>query len=392
MKKILALILALVGLTTFTLTGCNVKPTLPENNNELVQSEKKPVLIQAINCSLSPTVTTYSEGDQVYLSKTITATVEPVNASNKALDFSIDWQAGAERSAEPVTDYVNVIQDSDGSLSATVYCYKAFGDDKVIITATARDGGAKGFCTVNYVGIASEMNVTSTLSVSNNEERGDYYELTTNQSYDFNVELSNIFGATSYSDLTYAVTGYGSFYVTSLSVDVENTYLFDFSTCDIEEKYFNVNVANNKICITTNDNSFSSGSFVDYFYKDSSTSFWVEEKGYIIDSYNFSTVQDFVNRYPNAVKENSIGSLVIPDKDGNPTYKLHDLLRPNSFPSEPGSFMISYYKESVYNLSALSSYYFEITISDSVSGMSKSFKFTIRPAVSSVNLPDNIEF
>ena len=71
----------------------------------------------------------------------IEAYVVPENANNREVDFSVAWGEGAQRSAEPVTDYVTVTPESDGSRVATVACIKGFGDDIILITVTTRDGG-----------------------------------------------------------------------------------------------------------------------------------------------------------------------------------------------------------------------------------------------------------
>ena len=82
----------------------------------------------------------------------IEAYVVPENANNREVDFSVAWGEGAQRSAEPVTDYVTVTPESDGSRVATVACIKGFGDDIILITVTTRDGGFQATCTVTFEG------------------------------------------------------------------------------------------------------------------------------------------------------------------------------------------------------------------------------------------------
>lgn len=87
----------------------------------------------------------------------IEATVTPENATNQDVDYSVAWGEGAQRSAEPVTDYLTVTQDTDGSKTATVTCKKAFGNDTIIITVTTRDGGFTATCTVVYEGVPNRI-------------------------------------------------------------------------------------------------------------------------------------------------------------------------------------------------------------------------------------------
>lgn len=164
-------------------------------------------------------VRTMSTESEQYLERTLTATVLPKNATNQKVDYSIAWAQDASLKDSDVTEYVKVIQDSDGSLSATVRCYKAFANDKIVITCTTRDGNKTATCEVTYKGLATSMNITSAngLSLSNTEERGDYYLLYTGNDYTFNVELKDAFGgAVSTDNLKIEYRGEGG--VTKLSL------------------------------------------------------------------------------------------------------------------------------------------------------------------------------
>lgn len=84
---------------------------------------------------------------------TLTATVYPEDASNKALDWivsfvdpSASWAVG-----KTVTDYVTVTPTSDGALTATVENLQAFGE-QIQVKATSRDNPeAYATCTVDYL-------------------------------------------------------------------------------------------------------------------------------------------------------------------------------------------------------------------------------------------------
>lgn len=87
----------------------------------------------------------------------IEAYVTPENATNREVDFSVAWGDGAQRSAEPVTNYVTVTPQSDGSRIATVACSQGFGNDTILITVTTRDGGFQATCTVTFEGAPSSL-------------------------------------------------------------------------------------------------------------------------------------------------------------------------------------------------------------------------------------------
>lgn len=82
----------------------------------------------------------------------LTATIMPENATNKAVDWTIgfvdaesEWATG-----KTVTDYVTVTPTADGALTANVECVKDFGE-QVRVTVTSRDNTAvKANATVDY--------------------------------------------------------------------------------------------------------------------------------------------------------------------------------------------------------------------------------------------------
>ncbi len=142
----------------------------------------------------------------------IEAYVYPEDASNKQVDYSVAWGEAPTHGAEDVSDYLTVTQDADGSRLATVSCKKAFGEDKIIITVTTRDGGFTDTCTVSFVGIASEISIScDTLTVKTTTERGSYYELGTSRTYDFHVNLTNVLDAVAH-DYEVTIGGVGNAY------------------------------------------------------------------------------------------------------------------------------------------------------------------------------------
>lgn len=83
---------------------------------------------------------------------TLTATVSPKTADNKAVDWAVSFvnPSSSWASGKTVTDYVTVTPTSDGALNATVNCLKAFGE-QIKVTVTSRvNPEAKAECTLDY--------------------------------------------------------------------------------------------------------------------------------------------------------------------------------------------------------------------------------------------------
>ena len=82
----------------------------------------------------------------------VTASVQPSDALNKEVDWSIAWAnaLSAWAKGKTVTDYVTITPTADGAQTANVSCLQAFGE-QIVVTATSRDNtSAKGSCTVDY--------------------------------------------------------------------------------------------------------------------------------------------------------------------------------------------------------------------------------------------------
>ena len=143
----------------------------------------------------------------------IKATVIPDDASNKAVDFSVEWGYATVHKDEAVTDFVTVTQEYDGSVNATVSCKKAFDTDKIIVKVTTREGGFTAKCTVTFLGVATSMNISaSDLTPISSVERGVYYQLGTKKTYTFNIALDNDFGNVGSKNLTAIVGAVGNLY------------------------------------------------------------------------------------------------------------------------------------------------------------------------------------
>lgn len=125
---------------------------------------------------------------------TLTATIEPSDATNKSVTYSAAWknQNSTWANGKTVADYVTVQQESEGSLKATVTCLKAFGE-QVIITCTVDDNlDLKATCTVDYLRkpLGANLNIAVTGALSGSEEWSFNYA-TQNATVDFPL-LKNI--------------------------------------------------------------------------------------------------------------------------------------------------------------------------------------------------------
>lgn len=83
---------------------------------------------------------------------TLTATITPSDAYNKAVDWSVAFvnPSSAWASGKSVTNYVTVTPTSDGALTANVECKAAFGE-QIKVVCTSRDNpDASAECIVDY--------------------------------------------------------------------------------------------------------------------------------------------------------------------------------------------------------------------------------------------------
>lgn len=153
--------------------------------------------------------TTSSEPSSV----TLTATVLPESATNKLVDWSIEWlNPNSEFAAgKDVTDYVTVTPLAAGSNTATVTCLLPFDNETIIITVTTRDGGFQATCTVIFRGIATQFTVDTSQLTSVVEGGFTIYEVGSNSTITLPLNLSNSFDSVLATDLSVSVQGQGSF-------------------------------------------------------------------------------------------------------------------------------------------------------------------------------------
>lgn len=222
-KKVLATILAVATLSTcaFTAVACS------KDNKEEAKIEQTQSDIAATQNSFSTKfvntkhvklmAATPMVASETSVSQTLVATITPNTATNKKVDWSISWLDSTAAGNAKVTDYVTVTPLNDGSLTATVTCYKAFEQD-VLVTVTTREGGFQADCIVTFVGFPASMSITSS---SLSPTSGNTYGLGVGLTYDFDINLSNVFGVVGekYHDYSVGVQATGTLTVGTLEDD-----------------------------------------------------------------------------------------------------------------------------------------------------------------------------
>lgn len=83
---------------------------------------------------------------------TLQATVKPDNADDKSVDWLVEWVNPLSTwvNGKAVTDYVTVTPSSDGSATANVSCFQAFGEQVRVTVVSRQNENAKADCMVDY--------------------------------------------------------------------------------------------------------------------------------------------------------------------------------------------------------------------------------------------------
>lgn len=170
-------------------------PTPEEPTEETAPIEATISNSEHVALAMSAAVTA---ADGYTKSVTLTATVMPEDAPDKSVDWSIAWNEAPTYGSNPVTDYVTVTPQSDGSNVATVTCLKPFALDTIIITCTTRVGGFTATAQVSYAGFPTELGFT-TSSMTGKVDSGwggiTVYEAQCGNTYSIPITLDNGFHA-----------------------------------------------------------------------------------------------------------------------------------------------------------------------------------------------------
>lgn len=199
-KRIMSivLILSLVATLVFgTLVACSV---LNENSADYVaedgdgnKMETGKVHMMPSKMSFSAAALAAAGGQGVTIS--IQATVLPVEAQNKLVDWSVEWGSASTFGENPVTDFVTVTPQADGSNIANVTCYKAFSGDTIVVSVITRDGGFTATCSITFVGNPSTLEIVATGAEVKTDSGWNVpiVEVFSGKEYNFDLKFDNIF-------------------------------------------------------------------------------------------------------------------------------------------------------------------------------------------------------
>lgn len=352
--KVIAIFLVIATIFSMSIVfvGCSSKndenPTVSTNEPNLDYSQDAVYdMPQVMAFSAQTLATAQATGKTVDIK--IKATVIPSDAANTLVDYSIAWGSAPTHGKEAVTDYVTVTQDTEGGLTATVSCKKAFDSDKIIITVTTRDGGFTATCTVTFVGVANTMGIScDNLMLTSDSNRGIHYQLGKNRTYTFNINLDNTFNSVGSKNLTVTLGGYGSLYFGKTFSDATSgmSYFSEMTKrnmSDMVDRFItSASISGTTLTIKTGSK------LVDEYYS------YSESDEYGIGTYTYDRYV-FYDEYDMGLVG---GSTASDDYTGN----------------------------SEYNLKNLPSCYFTVTVKETVSGLSETFKVWLVSSVQRVTL------
>ena len=155
------------------------------------------------------------------VSKTLTATVLPADAPNKAVDWVVKWSDDAPLKDKNISEYITVTPASDGALTATVTCKKSFRGSVAYIIVTTRESKYEATCQITFDGIPSSLTVdTSSLTSHSILGLSNSYAVKVGTT-SLAVDLTNVFGDVGesyFNNITVTVTAVGSIKVDNYSV------------------------------------------------------------------------------------------------------------------------------------------------------------------------------
>ena len=294
----------------------NIDTETPEFDN----SEFVPV---ALKMSKEFTVHTAENGQQS-ISKTITATVMPVDAPDKSVDWSIEWCTPIE--GKDISEYLTLTPESDGALTATITAHKGFEGGSAYVTAKTRVGGFTATCLIMYDGAPESLSfiyngkeVTNTGTIN----------LTAGTTNEITLNLKNTLGAvgSKYGDFEIVkVQGQGRFTLTK-------QYIVNGSVSSTSEVVFNLEegtykykdeVLGNDLTLTIKPEDFFTASIsgnkltIKAIRSESSYS-----NGYPRTGYRFTYKGTYTDPRSGGVPDNCIWYVVVRDKVSGEESLLH---------------------------------------------------------------------
>lgn len=214
--SILTVVAVLACSIALCFTGCNAKTTVEQEVKPNVEPVFAVSVMQEAGIYLSSGEGEVAAAGEASdgMTQTLTATVKPDDAPDKRVDWYVEWGATASRASQDVNAYLTVTPNSDGSNVAIVTCLQSFEGDGIIIMVRTRVGNYSASCFVTYVGRPSSMTLnTSGYSTStDNGWNKAIYALDSHNTYTFPIVMDNAIHqvGSSFHDYSISVSAYGS--------------------------------------------------------------------------------------------------------------------------------------------------------------------------------------
>ena len=210
MKKILAFFLSVLSAVSAmcTLGGCAAPAK--DKDEGFINIE--------VNSSLSGIENVVFAGDEISLpermvfastvlsedkpySVRLTATIEPIDATDQRVEWSVLWQDSESAFAEnDVDDYVSIEVDGNYGKTATVTCLKAFNSEEIVVRATAYGTDISSECVCTFAGIPTSARLYDAYSydldceVEPTDSNGFlYYDFRARDQIEWSFDLDNEF-------------------------------------------------------------------------------------------------------------------------------------------------------------------------------------------------------
>lgn len=215
---ITAFVLLFAGVVAALVIAVDNKPkdeVTPEENYDNYLDEiatvDNPIALLSMGNVQVMSATAQSESS--YVSQSVTATIVPSTVVDKYVTWSIAWASDAALKNEDISNYVQIAEGSQGNLTCTLNCLKAFRGSKAILTCTTRQGGKTTAVNVVYEGVPSSMSINSPSGVGSYNLGKDTVDLLyAGKTYSLNLAMDNIFHdvGSNYNDFTVTVSGVGT--------------------------------------------------------------------------------------------------------------------------------------------------------------------------------------
>ena len=240
MKKIFAIFLSVLSAfgATCALGGC----TAPAKDKD------EGFIDVEVDASLSDIENVVFAGDEIFLpermafastvlsdekpySVTLTAFIEPVDATDQKVEWNVLWQDSESAFAKnDVDDYVSIDVDGKYGKTATVTCLKAFNSEEIVVRATVYGTDISSDCVCTFAGVPTSVRLYHPYSYALDDEvkpkdlvNIQYYDFSARDTIEWSFELDNEYHYVSsefYDDFEFELTeNCSKVYITSQLYD-----------------------------------------------------------------------------------------------------------------------------------------------------------------------------